>query len=293
MNINEITSNFRPKFFEGQAKNWVQGFPAYAEYKEDGEYVLIFITPKRTLIANRHKSTYHPTKYIQEYLPKTKCILEAEYISINGSLYSYLSERGEDSDKLALRIFGILHYEGSDVSDLPYEERWKTLEKLIPDNNQYVKLVKHQKVETPEDIDNFFNQAISDGKEGIVVKSFGKRSTCMKLKKTSTKDYAILGFEKSQSWNKNHTPESFILGTLENDEWKQIGKASSGLTKDEKAQLGVILLKNMIAEDSKQILSKPTEVLEIKYQEQTDSGLRIPRIIRWRKDKTPKMIDGI
>lgn len=289
--LNTLADKLRSDFYEGKTANdWKGTFPCVAEYKEDGEYSIMFGSGNITILANQGCSEYQPTPEILEGLPPKgqSFVIEGEHRTSRGGFNQFLSDRNNPlAAKYKLFVaYGIIHYRGVDTSDLPYKERWNLLEQVIKNNNN-IYLVKHKICNNTNDIQQFFEQAVADGFEGIVVKSLGSRNQkVMKLKQSITSDFAVSGIEKSKSWIENKIPEVFILSEKDQEgNWKVIGKVSSGLTKDAKFKLGQELLKLQTSEDTTTIHCKPYFMLEIKFMNYESNGLRQPRIMRIRYDK--------
>jgi len=285
--LNELAEEYRQEFKDAKISD-LFNFPLWGEDKWDGEFVVVFISQDRIRIANRHESIYEPTSLILPKLPKVDCVLLAEYISLRGDLYCYLSDRSKpDCPTLALRVHSIVYLGNRDCRDLDYETRWNLLRQLIPQDTEHVQLVRHRKLIGQGTAQIFYDEAREQGREGIVLKPCGSlREAGQKVKPKITLDVAVLGIKKSKKWKEKKIPNSFVLGTLENGIWKRFGESSSGLTDSERKGIGETVLANKTGEDRHFIYCRPTIVLEIVCQEVKEGGYRHPRIIRIRDDKT-------
>ena len=286
----EMTDSHRSHFKDARIEE-ITTFPIWAEYKYDGEYNNFYLMfPIVAKLANRHKTVYDPTDFIMDEMPKRQMqiVLEAEYISTRGDLYCFLSDRAKPNcPTLALRIFGIIFNGNQDCRDLPYERRWRIIRQYFPQDTEHIKLVEHKLINNRAELQAFYDQARKDGAEGLVLKPLGsQRLGGYKIKPKITLDLAVIGFEKSKKWIERKIPNSFILGIFENNQWKEFGNSSSGLTDTEKSELVKELLKTKTSEDEDRIYCNPTVVLEVVVQEVKEGGGRHPRIVRWRRDKT-------
>lgn len=254
--------------------------------KYDGERTFLIADKNDVYIINRYGTIYRDLPICREEFRDV--VIDGELISINGDLYSFLRDRVNNRENIVLMAFDILEYGDMDLRSKSYMERINYLYNVI-NGKRFVKATPTHKVKNKCEIIKLFNKYVSEGYEGVVVKSPANYySKWIKLKKKETIDLVIIGIKKTRSYMEYGVAESFLVGdkTL-----KPITHVSSGLTKKEKMMLTEILLKNMVYEDRENIYVKPKIVLEIEYQEKLNNGLRHPRIKRIRWDKKPDDID--
>ena len=262
-------------------------FPFYVEKKYDGERVLLQVSDTIT-IANKHK-----TVYPESILPKTlvsaireavrEGLYDAEFYSLRGNLYKFLSARARLSEDLSLAIFDVIGY--------TYEtlfERKQLLKKFIK-SNERVCIVRRTVCHSRFEIIEAFHKAVSEGFEGVVVKPNSEYyAKWLKLKEQHTLDVVVLGIKKTDSWRKEQLPYTFLIGVYQNGSFNRIGDVSSGLTLKEKEGIGEFVSELKKSEDGKYVYLKPEIVLEIEYHQKTPNGLREPKIKRIRFDKNAK-----
>lgn len=165
------------------------------------------------------------------------------------------------------------------------------------------------------ELEEFFNESIKDGTEGVMVKSLnakykpGIRTGSMaKLKEVKEDlDVVVIGAEYGKGKRAGFY-SSFIVGVRDelSDEFLEIGKVSSGikeLENEEGISLDKItkLLKPLkTGEKDNKIFFEPRIILQVRYQEIQKSttyssgfALRFPRIIMLREDKSVEEINSV
>src|SRR5690606_39160895 len=160
-----------------------------------------------------------------------------------------------------------------------------------------------------QEIEQAFTAARARDNEGLIIKdpeslyTPGRRGlTWLKLKKAyATLDCVVVGAEYGHGKRRAVLSDyTFAIRDETTGELKTIGKAYSGLTDVEIAQLTHHFLKNTLWEKGRYRAVKPDIVLEIAFDllqpsPRHSSGLamRFPRIVRIRHDKTAQEIDTL
>ncbi|MCP8315246.1 MAG: ATP-dependent DNA ligase, partial [archaeon] len=111
-----------------------------------------------------------------------KAIAEAECVAMNldtGELLpfqelmhrrrKYGIEEAMKAYPVSLFFFDVLYLNGEDLTQKPYSKRRDVLEKIIKKDDR-VRVVQSTKSNDPKEIENFMEEAISDGCEGLVIK---------------------------------------------------------------------------------------------------------------------------
>jgi DNA ligase 1 len=164
-----------------------------AEYKYDGERVQIhkengsFVLFSRRLerITDQYPDV---VDLLRQGLGPTTAILEAEVVAIDleaGELrpFQELMHRrrkygiaeAAGRHPIGLFCFDLLHAGGRDLTRLPYPQRRQALTEAVTASDR-LRLTTSKIVGSPAELDAFFEEAITDGCEGLVCKSIGPES---------------------------------------------------------------------------------------------------------------------
>ncbi len=162
-----------------------------AEYKLDGERVQIHIEGKKVELFSRSLekiSNYYPD--IIENIPKTiqadNVILEAEAVAINENTGEFLPfqelmhrrrkykiEKAVTQYPITINFFDILYYNGKSCLELDYKDRREKLERVVKEDN-FVKYIPMAIVKNKNEIEDFFENSINAGSEGLMLKMLDK-----------------------------------------------------------------------------------------------------------------------
>ena len=210
-----------------------------------------------------------------------------------------------------LVAYDLLYAAGRVLTDEPLAERRKLLQQIIP--SQGIVRVSHAKRFTEvAALDEEFDSARARGNEGLMIKSPasfykpGRRGReWLKLKRAiATLDVVVTAVEVGHGKRRNLLSDyTFAVRRSEADEeLLNIGKAYSGLTDAELAEMTEWFTRNTIQEfaHGRVRLVKPEMVIEVTFDRVQESkrhksgyALRFPRILRLRPDKKPNEIDTL
>lgn len=210
-----------------------------------------------------------------------------------------------------LVAYDLLYAAGRVLTEEPLEERLKLLRQMIP--SQGIVRVSHAKRFTEvAALDEEFDSARARGNEGLMIKSPasfykpGRRGReWLKLKRAiATLDVVVTAVEVGHGKRRNLLSDyTFAVRRSEADEeLLNIGKAYSGLTDAELAEMTEWFTRNTIQEfaHGRVRLVKPEMVIEVTFDRVQESkrhksgyALRFPRILRLRPDKKPNEIDTL
>jgi len=170
------------------------GGEAAAEHKYDGLRIQAHVAAKKIFLFSRRLeniTTQFPdvSQYIQDAFKAKDAILEGECVAVDVNTGEMLpfqvisQRRGRKYDvqemaeeiPASLFVFDILYLNGRDLTELIYPERRKALVKAVRET-QHVKIAQQLITTRPEDLDRYMHQAITDGCEGLIVKSIGPDS---------------------------------------------------------------------------------------------------------------------
>lgn len=162
-----------------------------AEYKLDGERVQLHIQGDKVVLYSRsleNISSYYPD--IIEKIPKSiqadNVILEAEAVAINENTGEFLPfqelmhrrrkykiEKAVTRYPITVNFFDVLFYNGKSCLELPYSQRRERLEKIIKEDD-YAKYIPMTLVKNENDVEEFLENSINAGSEGLMLKRLDK-----------------------------------------------------------------------------------------------------------------------
>jgi DNA ligase 1 len=232
-----------------------------------------------------------------------------------------------------LNVFDLLYLDGKDVIDQPHYVRRDLLENVLQEaHSKTIRCIEEVKINTAEDLEKYFLKNIDEGLEGVVVKKpdslyqAGKRNfNWIKLKRLQhgeledTIDCVILGYNRGSGKRAGFGIGAFLVGIYNKrkDCFQTVAKVGTGLSDADWKELKkkcddvVIREKPKNVECSKELYpdvwTAPKIVCSILADEITLSplhtagkteqhlgfGLRFPRFINYRPDKTPEQATDI
>jgi DNA ligase-1 len=204
---------------------------------------------------------------------------------------------------LKLYLFDVLYLDGKALVDEGYEERWKTLSSIAPEELLAERIIPGDKDEAME----FLRRALKAGHEGLMAKVLrspytpGRRGKkWLKLKESESLDAAIIAAEwghgRRRGWLSNyHLAVRDVSGGF-----AMVGKTFKGLTDEEFKWITRELQKYKVSEGEGIVYVEPRLVVEVAFDEiqrspRYSSGyaLRFARIKRIREDKSVEDIDTL
>ena len=292
------------------------------EYKLDGERVQIHKAKNKIILFSRRLENitqYYPdiVENIGKCINAKEGIFEAEIVPINENTGEFLPfqelmhrRRKYKLDNAVLRypvtvnFFDVLYFDNKNCLDLHYSERRKTLEELIIENN-FSKLIPMLIVKNEKEIEDFLENSINSGCEGLMLKSLNssyragtRGSNWLKLKREyrnelgDTLDLVVIGafFGKGRRTGKYGT---LLLATYSetDDTFPSICKVGTGFTDESLDQLYQILSNNVTLKKNPRIDSEmeadvwfePELIIEVAASEITLSPIHKTAINAIRK----------
>ena len=246
-------------------------------------------------------------------LPVRAAVLDGELIALrpDGRPYPFqdtsarvASEVPVDTVPLSVFLFDVLHLDGSDLIDLPDEERHAALASVVPAELLMPRLV----TDSADEATAFFRDALAHGHEGVVVKSLatpyaaGRRGAgWIKVKPRHTLDLVVLAVEwghgRRRGWLSN-----LHLGARDprTGGWVMLGKTFKGLTDELLTWQTARLQELEDHRDDWTVYVRPELVVEIAFDGVQRSprypggvALRFARVLRYREDKPAAEADTI
>jgi len=258
-----------------------------AEYKLDGERVQVHLKNKQVILFSRRLENitkFYPdiVENISKSLKTREAILEAEAVAINENSGEFLPfqelmhrrrkynlERVVSEIPITLNFFDVLYFDGKNCLDLSYEERRKNLEEIVIED-KFAKLVPMVTVTADSEIEDFLENSINSGCEGLMLKSLegqyraGMRgSNWLKLKREyrnelgDSLDLVVIGafFGRGRRTGRYGT---LLVATYndENDTFSSICKVGTGFTDENLDQLYQILSNKVTLKKNQKINSE-------------------------------------
>ncbi|MFN3654591.1 MAG: ATP-dependent DNA ligase [Candidatus Nitrosotenuis sp.] len=243
-----------------------------AEYKLDGERVQIHFKDSQVVLFSRRLeniTSYYPD--IVEKVPKalrtTEAILEAEAVAINENTGEFLPfqelmhrRRKYDIDKMVAKypitvnLFDVLYLNGKELLNETYQVRRNKLEEIVIEDD-FVKVIQKTLVHSENEIEDFLENAINAGCEGLMLKVLdapyragARGSNWLKLKREyrnelgDSLDLVVIGafFGRGKRTGKYGT---LLLASYNQDQdtFDSICKVGTGFTDEHLDQLYQIL----------------------------------------------------
>ena len=290
------------------------GGKCIAEYKYDGERVQAHKAGDGVVLFSRRLEniTHHypdVVEMVRAHVRAEEAILEGEIVAVNpetGEMLpfqelmhrrrKYEVEKAMEMYPVNVFLFDLLYVDGESMLEKPYPERRKRLEEVV-EQTEYFKLSHAKYVEDPRELEKFFEQAISEGCEGIMCKSvlsdsvyqMGARGWLwIKYKRdyryemTDTVDLVVVGAFYGRG-KRAGTYGALLMAAYNPDEdvFETVCKVGSGFTDEDLAKLPELLEPYEIPHRHPRVRSKmeadvwfvPAVVLEIIGAEITLSPL--------------------
>ena len=232
---------------------------------------------------------------------------------------------------VAYVVFDVIYADGALLLDSPLTERTEVLNRLFPPDGRiepkpvvktqsqflfeandrpvsgWVLRAPSRRANSTLELESYFEQAMARGNEGLMIKDVqsaympGRRGKWwLKLKRElATLDVVVTAAEYGHG-KRTHVLSDYTFAVRKGEELVNIGKAYSGLTDAEIAELTTWFLAHTTADRGFVRDVEPEIVLEVAFNaimrsQRHDSGyaLRFPRILRIRRDKPAAEINTV
>ena len=301
------------------------GGKCVAEYKYDGERVQAHKKGKEVVLYSRRLeriSSQYPdaVELVKDYVKAEEAILEAECVAVDvetGELLPFqelMHRRRKYGVKEAMQqypvslfMFDALYVDGKDLTLEAYPLRRQLLEKAIQESDR-VKAAKQRKTSSTKELEEFFEEAIEDGCEGLMCKSIGKDSVYQagargwlwikykrdyKSEMTDTVDLVVVGAFHGRG-KRAGTYGALLLAAYNKkaDVFETVTKLGTGFTDEDLKKLPELLKEHLVPRKHSRVQSKleadvwfePKVVLEVLGAEITLSPIHVCALDSIRKD---------
>jgi DNA ligase-1 len=224
-------------------------------------------------------------------------------------------------------LFDLLYLNGEDYTVKPLTERRSALEKIIEKSDDFT-IAEYIKTNSPDELEKFFLEAISEGAEGVMIKAIHSDA----VYQAGTRGWLWIKYKRDYKSEMADTVDLVVVGAFhgkgrrggkygallmaayneEKDVFETVCKVGSGFKDEDLDRLPEILKPyirdrkhpRVVAEMEPDVWVDPALVAEVIGAELTlspihacargvikpDAGIsiRFPRFIRWRPDKRPE-----
>jgi DNA ligase-1 len=231
----------------------------------------------------------------------------------------YQIEQKAKEIPLKVFLFDVLYLNGKPLLNTSFRERREKLANIITKKGQLI-LTQQKKVDQEGQFNQFFNDVVEEGLEGLVAKKLDavyqagarnytwvKYKAAMESELADTVDCVVMGYYPGKGKRSDFGIGAFLAGIRKNEQIVTVSKIGTGLTDQQWRELkkkcdqvkaeqkpDQYRVDDNIAPD---IWCYPEIVVEIEADEITDSplhtaglALRFPRLKRYRNDKDPDQI---
>ncbi|HUT16715.1 MAG TPA: ATP-dependent DNA ligase [Acidobacteriota bacterium] len=300
------------------------GGKCVAEYKYDGERVQAHKKGNQVVLYSRRLediSSQYPDaiELVKDQVKAKEAILEAECVAIDLETSELLPfqelmhrrrkygiEKAMEQYPVSLFMFDALYVDGKDLTLDAYPVRRKALEKAIKENDR-IKVAKNIITNNAKKLEEFFEEAIENGCEGLICKAIGKDSVYQagargwlwikykrdyKSEMTDTVDLAVVGAFHGRG-KRAGTYGALLLAAYnpDTDTFETVTKCGTGFTDKDLANIPEMLQKHVIPRKHSRVQSmleadvwfEPAVVLEILGAEITLSPIHMCALNSIRK----------
>ena len=217
---------------------------------------------------------------------------------------SRFGTRTADGDRpLSVFFFDCLHVDGEDLIDRPARERLRMLDARIDAEN----VVPRLKTADPSEAQQFLDDALARGHEGVMVKSLdapydaGRRGAgWLKVKPAHTLDLVVLAAEWGHGRRTGKLSNLHLGARDPAGGWVMLGKTFKGMTDEMLAWQTEHLLGLETHREGHVVYVRPELVVEITFDGVQASprypggmALRFARVKGYRPDKSPDEADTV
>jgi len=203
------------------------GGKCVAEYKYDGERVQIHKSGGSVYLFSRRLEniTHHYPDVVEmavRFVKAEKAIVEGEIVAVDpntGDMLPFqelMHRRRKYGVKEAMEmypvhvyLFDLLYVDGKELIDRPYSERREMLGKIIEEVESF-RLATAKTIDTPKDLLLFFDQAVSEGCEGIMCKSLQSNS----IYKMGAREWLWIKFKRDYRYEMTDTVDLVVVGAF-------------------------------------------------------------------------------
>jgi len=286
-----------------------------AEYKYDGLRIQAHVSKKQIQLFSRRLENItgqfpDVAKSLRGAVTAEQSILEGECVAVDPNTADMLpfqvvsQRRGRKYEietmaeevPVTVFLFDVLYGDGRDFTLAPYLDRRKELTKIVAESEQ-VRIAEQLVTEDAEELEQYFDKAVSLGCEGLVVKNIGAES----IYQAGARGWLWIKYKRSYKAEVADTFDLVPVGAFhgrgkragtygallmavyspENGQFETISKLGSGFTDEDLEKLPKILGQDALPHRHPRVSSEmkadvwftPAQVLEVSADEITLSPL--------------------
>ncbi len=257
------------------------------EYKLDGERVQVHFRSEAVDIFSRRLeniTSHYPdvADLCRRSLKCEECIIEGEVVAIDVDSGEYLPfqelmhrrrkygiKEAMEKYPVSINFFDLLYVDEEDLTGAPYRERRERLEGLV-DEGERVRVVPSKVTSNVDEVEEFMQEAIAGGCEGLVVKDLksvyragAREFAWIKLKReyrsalTDTLDLVVVGAFHGRG-RRSGKYGAFLLAAYDDkdDVFRTVCKIGTGFTDEDLDRFPKMLEQHMISHRHSRVVSK-------------------------------------
>ena len=264
------------------------GGKCIAEFKYDGERIQAHKKGNRVILFSRRLENIteqYPdaVELFRKHMKAKDAIVEAEVVAIDPDTSEmrpfqelmhrrrkYGIQKAIEEYPVALFMFDALYVDGKDLTLKPYPVRHKVLEQIIQPSER-VRVAEYLIVNSPKELERFFEKAVENGCEGLMCKSINpdavyqagargwlwiKYKRDYKSEMTDTVDLVVVGAFHGRG-KRGGTYGALLLAAYDPDDdmFKTVTKCGTGFTDEDLAKLPKMMEKHKIPHKSPRVNS--------------------------------------
>lgn len=307
------------------------GKPAALEFKYDGFRLQIHRDKDDINLFTRrleNVTSQFPdvVEVVKNNIDSDNFILDSEIIGIDVKTGRWLAfqnisqriKRKYDIERMVkdipviINIFDAIQVDNKNLLKEGFSKRREILNNIVKEVKGKIQLANQLVTEDVDEAEMFYNKALDLGNEGIMAKALDKPykpgsrvGYGVKIKPVmETLDLVIVKAEWGEG-KRSKWLSSFTVACKAGENFFEIGKVGTGIKeKDEEGlsfeKLTKMLKPSIVKEKGKEVIVKPSIILEISFEEIQKSvnyssgfALRFPRVTRLREDKSLDDVSSI
>lgn len=237
---NKIASRYIPVDASNIANKIIESEYYLTSIKHDGHLVFLVINNGEIKLYNRSCEELKIDSIIDTAVSiKQNCIIVGElccFVNNASTSHRDVNSAISNPNKFDLRFgaFDLLEYNGEDVNFTPIELN-ETLKQIITTTRKEIFVIEQIQFEGRKEVESFFESAINNRAEGVIVKIPG--NITYKIKQIHHIDLVVLGYAESEGQRKGLLRELLLGFVINDNQYQVVTKCGSGFSDREREEL--------------------------------------------------------